>query len=125
MIKKNILINADDFGISHTVNKAVVYCFANNLINRTTLMVNMDFCDEAVELSIKNNFSQSVGLHLNLVEGTPLTDDIKQTAFCSANGRFSKEFFKNPRNRFYLSKKIKQSLKKEIEATAEPSSFKS
>lgn len=48
---RKIIINADDFGISHEVNHAVVYCFKNKMINQTTLLVNMDFTMEAVSLA--------------------------------------------------------------------------
>ena len=48
-----LIINADDFGISSSVNRAIVYAFSNNMITNTTLMVNMPYADEAVELEGK------------------------------------------------------------------------
>ena len=60
----NLLINADDFGISDSVNLAIDYCFENNIIQRTSLMVNMDSSDSAVELAKEHGYSDKVGLHL-------------------------------------------------------------
>ena len=46
-----MIINADDFGYSKAVNMAIVDCFKNKTINRSTIMVNMPCADEAVALS--------------------------------------------------------------------------
>lgn len=118
MLRKDLLINADDFGISQNVNEAIKYCFLKKLIDRTTLMVNMDFCDDAVKLAQENDFYDCVGLHLNLVEGVPLTEDIKHTPICT-NGVFDEKFFKHSRNRFYISKDLRKAVKKEIIAQIE------
>ena len=45
-----IYINADDFGLGTSVNKAIVECFNSGIINSTTLMANMPGFDEAIEL---------------------------------------------------------------------------
>jgi len=84
-----ITINADDFGHSAPRSKAIAECFANGLINRTTLMVNMPDCESAVELSKVNGFSDRVGLHLNFTEGFPLTTGIRRfRRFCNPDGSF-------------------------------------
>jgi chitin disaccharide deacetylase len=48
MIANNVKINADDFGLNSSVNKAIIEAFDNNYINSTTLMANMPGFDEAV-----------------------------------------------------------------------------
>ena len=67
------IINADDFGLSQEVNSAVVQCFRDGTIDRTTLLVNMPQTDAACALAREHGFFDRVGLHINLVEGTPLT----------------------------------------------------
>ena len=52
----NVVINADDFGISAEVNRAVVECFRRGLINRTTIMVNMPEAEDAKRLAQENGF---------------------------------------------------------------------
>jgi predicted glycoside hydrolase/deacetylase ChbG (UPF0249 family) len=38
---RKIIVNADDFGMSAEVNRAIVEAFENNVISSTTLMANM------------------------------------------------------------------------------------
>lgn len=99
----NLLINADDFGISDSVNLAIDYCFENNIIQRTSLIVNMDSSDSAVELAKEHGYSDKVGLHLNLIEGVPLSEPIRHTIFCK-NGIFNGQALRRQKNRFFLSK---------------------
>lgn len=75
------IVNADDFGLNHEVNMAIVEAFEAGYISNTTIMVNMPGFEEAVELAEKHGFFNCVGLHLNLFEGKPLTDPIKDTFF--------------------------------------------
>jgi len=70
----NLFINADDFGKTQSINNAIVNAFQYNYINSTTLMANMDFHEEAIELAHKHKFQNNVGIHLVLTEGDPLTD---------------------------------------------------
>ena len=99
-----LLINADDFGMSVSVNEAIDICIKNNWIQRTTIMVNMPQTEEAVYLARKNKYLDKVGLHINLVEGMPLTHKIRQTSLCNETGEFDSLFFKNFIHRFYLKK---------------------
>ena len=69
-----MVINADDFGYSESVNKAISDCFEKGLINRTTIMVNMPQAEAASELARTNGFFDKVGLHINLTEGKALSD---------------------------------------------------
>ncbi len=83
-------VNADDFGRSDTVNRAIVECMASGLATNTTAMANMPGFDEACELAQQHKFAHRVGVHLNLSEGVPLTNGIKRNRrFCDADGRFS------------------------------------
>lgn len=86
MIK--VIINADDFGTSQEVNKAITECFKNKWISSTTIMVNEPYFDEAVYLSKSNKFLESVGIHLNITKGTPVTDVMKKNASFCSDGQF-------------------------------------
>lgn len=111
----NIIVNGDDFGRSIEANNGIVEAFRRKLINRTTLMVNMPYSNEAVELSKRYGFFDKVGLHLNLSEGQPLTSEIKEFPW-AYNQSLSPEIFKYLRNNFWLSSKAKTALKNEIDA---------
>ncbi len=111
------IVNGDDFGMSAEVNEAVVESFERGFITNTTLMVNMPFADEAVELAKKNGFSEAVGLHLNLTGGYPLTKRIrKEKRFCRKDGSFNAYFQKHTASRLFISKRESQAVAEEIEA---------
>ncbi|MBQ9503710.1 MAG: ChbG/HpnK family deacetylase [Lachnospiraceae bacterium] len=112
-----IIINGDDFGISREVNKAISECFEERILTSTTLMVNMPYADEAVELAKEQGFYESVGLHFNLTGGTPLTDSIKaMKRFCRKNGTFNAYFQKHTASRLRLTKEELACVAEEAEA---------
>ncbi len=112
-----IIINADDFGISHDVNMAVCESFSNYMITSTTLMVNMPWADEAVELAKERGFDERVGIHLNLTSGEPLTDDIRYfRIFCDRDGFFNAAFQQNTATRLHLTRDESKAAGDEIEA---------
>jgi predicted glycoside hydrolase/deacetylase ChbG (UPF0249 family) len=62
---KKIIINADDFGLNHSVNLAVANLFQKKALSSTTLMVDLGESSlEAVKLA--KEYQISVGLHFNL-----------------------------------------------------------
>ena len=113
---KDLVINADDLGISENVNAAIIYCLKQKLIDRTTLMVNMEYTDAAVEQVKRLGLESKVGLHINIVEGFPLTNGIKNSILCNEDGTFDEKVLKLTRNRLWLDKKTKSLIRDEIEA---------
>lgn len=86
---KNLIINADDFGISKEVNYAIMAAMDLNLCMDTTLLVNFEASVHAAELAISQNRKNNLGIHLNLTEGQPLTNKIKrESRFCNDKGLF-------------------------------------
>lgn len=114
-----VIINADDFGISHDVNQAISTCFINGYINQTTLMVNMPSIDEAVQMAKEYGFSDKVGLHLNLVEGEPITEGIRHSILCNEQGVFDSAVLKKVQNRFFLDRRSSECIREEIIAQIE------
>ena len=111
MIK--LIINADDFGSSREINRAIIEAFAKGLISSTTIMVNMPGFEDACELAKKNGIQGQIGLHLNLTTGYPLTETIKtRKLFCDAAGKF----LRHQKNLFYITPKDKYALREELEA---------
>lgn len=113
-----IIINADDFGMSHEANLAIVEAFKRGLISNTTIMVNMPFYDEAIYLAKQNGFFDKVGLHLNFFEGKPLSGPVKDDGIIIVNGEMTsyKILHELPvRFKFFLPKNTKEFLKKECE----------
>ncbi|BBE20574.1 cellobiose phosphotransferase system YdjC-like protein [Aquipluma nitroreducens] len=96
---KNIIVNADDFGLKSSVNKAIVESFNKNLINSTTIMANMPGFEEAVELAFKHKFNDRLGVHLNLDAGYHLTSHSEITRILDRNNHFK---FKDVRMIFFF-----------------------
>jgi hopanoid biosynthesis associated protein HpnK len=85
---KRIIINADDFGISSGVNKAVAQAHTNGVLTSATIMANMPAAEEAVKIA-KQMPDLGVGVHLNLFEGKPLSKDSDIDCLLDDNGDFA------------------------------------
>ena len=109
------IINADDFGMNHSINAAIVNCFALELISSTSLLPNMSGFQDAVQAAHSNaGLKQRIGIHINLTEGIPLTGAIKACRkFCDENGYFISN---GNRPFFILSKDEKKAVYAEIKA---------
>ena len=67
---KKLIINADDFGLSHHATKAIIEAFENGLITSASLVVNGADSETAIAYAKTNNFCD-VGIHLSLNETRP------------------------------------------------------
>ena len=65
---KQLIINGDDFGLSSSVNQAIIQAHQEGILTSTSLMVTGSAFAEAVALA-KQNPRLGVGLHLTLVCG--------------------------------------------------------
>jgi chitin disaccharide deacetylase len=65
--RRRLVVNADDFGRSSSINEAVVRGHRDGILTTASLMVNEPACDEAVALA-RENPRLGVGLHLALSE---------------------------------------------------------
>lgn len=86
-----LLIVADDFGMSAAVNQAIVSAFERGWISATSMMANMPGFDEACSLAKERGLDGKIGVHINLVEGNPVTLPItKCPRLCDESGQFRK-----------------------------------
>lgn len=70
---RKLIINADDLGISKEVNQKIEECIKLGCITSSTLMANAPAFDDGVRIA-KQYPQISVGVHLNLIEFSPLTN---------------------------------------------------
>ncbi|HEX6186673.1 MAG TPA: ChbG/HpnK family deacetylase [Pyrinomonadaceae bacterium] len=64
---RQLIVNADDFGQSHGINRGVIQAFENGIVTSASLMVRWPAAPEAADYARKHpNFS--LGLHLDLCE---------------------------------------------------------
>ena len=73
---RRLIINADDFGLTAGVNRAIVEAHEVGIVTSATLMANGQAFDEAVSLT-HSRPRLGVGCHIVLVDGAPL---VRQTA---------------------------------------------
>ena len=85
----NLIINADDFGISKAVNYAIMAAMDSTICTDTTFLANFEESENAASLAISLNRTDRVGIHLNLTEGLPLSLKIRnEPRFCNQEGYF-------------------------------------
>jgi chitin disaccharide deacetylase len=111
------IVNADDFGYSSSVNQAISEAFKQKYISQTTILVNMPGIEEGICVAREENFIDKVGLHLNLTEGFPLTERMKQNKhFVHSDGTFNGSLIDIAKYRFIISRKDKLCIKDEVDA---------
>ena len=72
---RRLIVNADDFGLTAGVNRAIVEAQERGIVTSATLMANAGAFEEAASLaaSLANrNARFSVGCHVVLLDGEPL-----------------------------------------------------
>jgi len=66
--QRRLIVNADDFGLSASVNQAIIRAHRDGILTTASLMVNEPGFSDAVALA-KENPRLGVGLHLTLLQG--------------------------------------------------------
>jgi hopanoid biosynthesis associated protein HpnK len=70
---RRLIVNADDFGFTAGVNRAIVEAHTHGIVTSSTLMANGRAFDDAVRLA-KTVPRLSVGCHVVLIDGEPVLD---------------------------------------------------
>ena len=83
---KQLIVNADDFGLTKRVSEAIVEAHRHGIVTSTTLMANGAAFDAATALS-RQMPRLGVGVHLNLSEGMPVSPAPRIPSLLNAHGR--------------------------------------
>ena len=83
---KKFILNADDFGMSEYYNQAVLEGSTKGILTSASLCANGEYFDNAIDEIIPNCPNLSVGVHLNIIEGSSLTHCPMLT---DSDGRFN------------------------------------
>lgn len=86
MRASRVVLNADDFGLCAAVNRAVARGHDEGILTSASLLANGPAFEDAVAIA-RARPSLGVGVHLNLVRGTPLTAG-RVRSLTGADGRF-------------------------------------
>ncbi len=85
------IFNADDFGISPGVNQAIELAHTKGVLNSTSIMINLKYTDEAIEIS-KKMPDLAVGLHVNLTNEYPVLSKHRIPLLVGKDGKFCHGF---------------------------------
>jgi chitin disaccharide deacetylase len=107
-----LIINADDFGISEEVNLAIDELFRQGKINSTSMLSNGIHFLDAINLAKLGLYHDKIGVHLNLTEGIPLTSDILKSTFFTDG----KSFTGKRRRLVFLTPKLKKLVYNEFDS---------
>ncbi len=110
----DIIINADDFGASKEVNRAIEISYKQGILTSASLMVTGEAFDDALE-RIPHMPGLSIGLHLVLTEGIPALPPGEVPHLVNSSGRF----FANPARagvRYFFLPACRRELEREIRA---------
>ena len=80
---------ADDYGISEGANSRIENCLENGILNKISVLPNGEISDFKQRLTDNNT---TLSLHINLVEGRPLSEPNDVDLLISDNGYFKYSF---------------------------------
>ncbi len=111
---RRLIVNADDFGQSASINAAVLQAHRDGILTTASLMVNGEAFAGAVELAHAHP-RLGVGLHLSLAFGASTLPPAQIPGLVDERGRFSE----NPVAvglRYFFNRGLRDALRREIAA---------
>ncbi|MCK8603940.1 carbohydrate deacetylase [Desulfoferrobacter suflitae] len=116
MTKASLIINADDFGWGRKLSDTILDCHLHGIVTSTTLMVNMPAAEYAAKKAMEAP-ELSVGVHLNLTEGPPLSKKELVPDLLDESGNFPG--YAKIRQRLWRGEKYFTQVIREIKAQVE------
>jgi hopanoid biosynthesis associated protein HpnK len=111
---KELIVNADDFGLSSGANRAIIKSWQEGVLTSTSLMVGANGFEEAVALARQNPGLQ-VGLHLTLVQGRSVGARAGFPPLVDSGGNFTHDPV-YAGMRYFFVRSLRKQLASEIEA---------
>lgn len=88
---RRLIVNADDFGFTSGVNRAIIEAHTNGVVTSSTLMANGRAFAEAIQMA-QAHPTLSIGCHVVLIDGQPVlgAEKLPRLALANSTGdRFS------------------------------------
>jgi chitin disaccharide deacetylase len=89
---RRLIVNADDFGLTSGVNRAIIEGNQSGIITSATLMANAQASEAAIDLA-KSQPSLKTGCHVVLIDGVPLAENLPSLTNGSLRFRISLKQF--------------------------------
>lgn len=116
-MERRLVVNADDFGRSASINEAVIRAHRDGILTTASLMVNGEAFEEAVCLA-REYPTLGVGIHLTLLCGSSTLPPAQIPGLVDAKGQFSNDPVSTGMRYFFLPK-LQAQLEAEITAQFE------
>ena len=88
-MEKELVVNADDFGLTEGINRGIADAFQNGILTSTSILATMPAFHHAATLALKMDLD--VGIHVSLTVGEPCSGN-KKLAPILKNGRFIQSY---------------------------------
>ena len=85
---RNLIVNADDLGWTHGVNRGIAEAHRNGIVTSASLIANGGAFEAGVQTA-RESPRLGVGVHLNLSDGKPVAPAEKVKSLLDENGDFS------------------------------------
>lgn len=82
---KRLIVNADDFGLTEGINRGIMVAHRDGILTSTSLLANGPAFDQAIAAS-QQLPQLSVGVHLNISEGRPVSPAARITSLVNECG---------------------------------------
>jgi len=86
-MKKYLIINADDFGLHSGINKGIQLMFEKKIVRSASFITNTDLFEDSLNI-IRQFPDVSVGVHLNLTDGGPISSGCSSGLLLNKEGNF-------------------------------------
>lgn len=87
-VKNNLIINADDYGMTLPVSKGILRTIEAGSVTATSVMTNSQDFDASMDEIVSHHAHPQIGLHLTLTWGRPLSDPAKIPTLVDKKGNF-------------------------------------
>jgi len=114
---RRLIVNADDFGLSPSVNEAVIQAHREGILTSASLMVNESGFNQAVALA-RQNSRLGLGLHLTLLHGHSALPPEKIPGLVNAGGEFPSRPV-SAGMKYFFNAGLREQLRAEIHAQFE------
>ncbi|CAH9018166.1 hopanoid biosynthesis-associated protein HpnK [Candidatus Nitrosacidococcus sp. I8] len=111
---KQLIITGDDFGLCSSVNEAIEQAHCQGILTTASLMMGESGTQNAIDRAHRLS-TLKIGLHITVVDGTPVLPPQMIPDLIGENGRFRSQLFGSG-VRFYFIPKVQKQLEDEIRA---------
>lgn len=117
---RRLIVNADDFGLTAGINRAIAEAAEGGIVTSATLMANASAFEDATQVAavVHNNRSLSVGCHIVLLDGEPVLPPTRVTSLLHEGASNGTRQFRTSLNDFALASFRHKLRPDEIEAEA-------